>query len=89
MTENGIRKKISMTMEAMSKTGPVLKGTISKAKTGHQITWKGEGNKTKILYVPDDRLGEARKMVDAYKKMKSLLERLADLNAQLYKITAK
>ena len=89
MTENGIRKKISMTVEAMSKTGPVLKGTISKAKTGHQITWKGEGNKTKILYVPDDRLDEARKMVDAYKKLKSLLERLADLNAQLYKITAK
>lgn len=89
MTENGIRKKISMTVEAMSKTGPVLKGTISKAKTGHQITWKGEGNKTKILYVPDDRLDEARKMVDAYKKLKTLLERLADLNAQLYKITAK
>jgi hypothetical protein len=89
MTESGIRKKISMTVEAMSKTGPVLKGTISKAKTGHQITWKGEGNKTKILYVPDDRLDEARKMVDAYKKLKTLMERLADLNAQLYKITAK
>ena len=89
MTENGIRKKISMTVEAMSKTGPVLKGTISKAKTGHQITWKGEGNKTKILYVPDDRLDEAKKMIDAYKKMKMLLESLADLNAQLYKITAK
>lgn len=89
MTENGIKKKISMTVEAMTKTGPLLKGTISKAKTGHQITWKGEGNKTKILYVPDDRLDEARKMVSAYKKMKSLLERLADLNAQLYKITAK
>ena len=89
MTENGIRKKISMTVEAMSKTGPVLKGTISKAKTGHQITWKGEGNKTKILYVPNDRLDEAKKMIDAYKKMKMLLESLADLNAQLYKITAK
>ena len=89
MTENGIRKKISMTVEAMSKTGPVLKGTISKAKTGHQITWKGEGNKTKILYVPDDRLDEAKKMIDAYKKMRMLLESLADLNAQLYKITAK
>ena len=89
MTENSIRKKISMTVEAMTKTGPLLKGTISKAKTGHQITWKGEGNKTKILYVPDDRLDEARKMIGAYKKMKLLLERLADLNAQLYKITAK
>lgn len=89
MTENGIRKKIASTLALLSETGPVLKGTISKARTGHQITWKGEGNKTKILYVPDSRLEEARKMVESYGKAKALLERLAQLYAELYKVTAQ
>jgi hypothetical protein len=43
----------------MAQPGPVLKGTISKARTGHQITWKGAENKTRILYVPDSRLAQA------------------------------
>lgn len=89
MTESAIRKKIASTLASLSQTGPVLKGTISKARTGHQITWKAEGNKTKILYVPDARLEEAREMVEGYKKAKELLERLAQLNAELYKATAR
>ena len=89
MTKNGIEKKIAATVAAMAATGPLLKGTISKAKAGHQITWKGAENKTKILYVPDSRLAQAERMVAAYKKLKTLLERLAELNAELYKITAE
>ncbi|MEK7394038.1 MAG: hypothetical protein AAB214_15870 [Fibrobacterota bacterium] len=89
MTESGIRKKIAATVAAMSATGPILKGNISRGKTGHQITWKGEDQKSKTLYVPDARLEEAQAMTKAYKQAKSLLEKLADLNAQLYKITAK
>jgi len=89
MTKSGIEKKIAATVAAMADPGPVLKGTISKARTGHQITWKGMENKTKILYVPDSRLVQAEKMVAAYKKQKLLLERLAELNAELYKIIAE
>ena len=89
MTKNGIERKIAATLAAMAEAGPLLKGTISKARTGHQITWKGAEKKTRILYVPDSRLAQAERMVAAYKKQKMLLERLADLNAELYKITAE
>jgi hypothetical protein len=89
MTKSGIERKIAATVAAMAQPGPVLKGTISKARTGHQITWKGAENKTKILYVPDTRLAQAERMVAAYKKQKLLLEHLAELNADLYKITAE
>lgn len=96
-TENAIEKKIKKMLATLALTGPMLKGTLSKVNAkadakhdgAHQLTWKGIENKTKILYVPASRLAEARKMILAYKKARLLLETLAELNADLYKIKPK
>lgn len=86
-----------MSSVALAATGPILKGTLSKVNAkadtkhdgAHQLTWKGIENKTRIIYVPAARLAETKKMVLAYKKARLLLEALAELNANLYKIKAK
>lgn len=97
LTEKDIEKKIKKTLAALATTGPILKGTLSKVNAkadtkhdgAHQLTWKGIENKTRIIYVPAVRLAETKKMVLAYKKARLLLEALAELNADLYKIKAK
>ena len=81
----------------LTKTTKVLKGNLVRLKTtldndrkpAYQITWKGSENKTKTLYVSNERVAEVKQMLSAYKKAKMYLERMADLNADLYKLRAK
>ena len=92
-TEKSIRKRIETAQARLTKLGPLLKGTISKVKTGvagggkfaYQLTWKGAGNKTRTLYVPAERLAEVRGMAEAYKKARACIEAIAELHAELYK----
>lgn len=92
-TEKTIKKHIETTQARLTEPGPLLKGTISKVKTGaaggrkfaYQLTWKGAGNKTRTLYVPVERLEEVKTMTEAYKRARACLESLAELHVELYK----
>ena len=96
-TKKSIKSRIEKATARLAESGPMLKGTIGKVKIGmndgrksaYQITWKGAENKTRTLYVPHERLADAKKMTAAYKKARALIERLAELNAELYKVSRK
>jgi len=93
----GIRRKIGKELAKLAKLGPMLKGTVSKVelgikKTGAErrvsfiLTYKGKGNKTRTIYIGKKRVPDAKKMIGNYKKMKCIVERLVELNVQLFKL---
>lgn len=85
MKEDLLEKKIRKAVAEFSELGPMLKGNLSKAGSGYQLTWKETGNKTKIIYVASSKLAEVEQMVASYKKAKDCLEKIAMLNAERYK----
>jgi len=93
ITEKSIQKKIEKATSDLAAIGPILKGSLSKmnksGKDAFQLTWKAEGNKTRILYVSGESQKEVREMIGSYKKGKLLLEKLAELQVELFKIKGK
>lgn len=93
-----IKLKIKETIALLAKLKGVLKGTINEIELGDKkksnekivryiLTYKGEGNKTKSVYVEKSRVAEVKKMIDNYQEAKNALEQLVELNVQLFKIT--
>jgi len=95
------KKKIQMRIEKelarLASTGKMLKGSINKVTLGERkkgdgeresylLTYKGEGNKTRTVYVEKDRVEEAKRMIGDYKKAKLALERIVELNVRLFKM---
>ena len=96
MQHQSIENAIARTLQALTSTGPVLKGSVSKVTLGKKVrsqgdrisyllTYKGEGNITRSLYIPKDRLAEVKLMIRDYRKLKVTLSRLLDLNVKLFK----
>jgi len=92
-----IQSKIEKELSKLSTTGEMLKGSISKVVLGgrksgdgerasYLLTYKGEVNKTKTVYVEKDRVMEARRMIGNYRKAKRILEQIVELNVRLFKM---
>lgn len=92
-----IQTRIEKELARLASTGKMLKGSINKVtlggrKTGdgeresYLLTYKGEGNKTRTVYVEKDRVEEAKRMIGDYKKAKLALERIVELNVRLFKM---
>ncbi len=61
---------------------------ICKTDTGartHRLTYKDKDQKTKIVYVPKAKLGEVKKMISNYKRCKSIIDKLMDVNIMIFK----
>jgi hypothetical protein len=93
----GIRRKIVKELAKLAGLGPILKGTVSKVELGRKrtgaenrvsflLTYKGKGNKTRTIYVGKKRVTDVNKMIENYKKMKCIVERLVELNVRLFKL---
>jgi len=96
MQARKIEQDIEKTLKALASTGAILKGSISKVTLGqktrtpgqrvaHLLTYKGEGNTTKSLYVRKDQVAEVERLIRNYQKLKVALAKLLDLNVKLFK----
>lgn len=92
-----IQRRIDSDLARMAKLGAMLKGTVSEVKLGQRkrgdgqritylLTYKGEGNRTRSVYVPADRVAEVGRMIDNHRKAKAILDRIVELNVALFKI---
>ena len=96
MQARKIEKDIEKALAALAATGAVLKGSLSKVTLGNKtrtpgqriaylLTYKGEGNKTKTLYIKKGQVVEVKRMIRNYQKTKAALGKLLDLNVELFK----
>jgi len=92
-----IQQKIKSELARLSATGKMLKGSVSKVvldagrkgegeRVSYLLTFKGEGNKTRTVYVEKDSVEAVRRMIDNYQKAKRALEQIVELNVRLFKI---
>ncbi len=92
-----VEAKIEKALTALSKSGEMLKGNINRVLLGEKkkgggkresylLTFKGDSNKTKTLYISKDRLEKVEKMIKNYQKAKLRLEEIVELNVELFKM---
>lgn len=55
------------------------------AKKDYRLTYKDKGQKTKIIYIPKDRLTETKRMLRNNAKIKATIEQLIEVNLKLLK----
>lgn len=95
--KKGIQQKIKRELEKLSSTGEMLKGSVSKVVLGarrkkegervsYLLTFKGEGNKTRTVYVGKDNVVPVKSMIGNYQKAKRALEKIVELNVRLFKM---
>ncbi len=91
-----IRNKIAAELARLAGAGEILKGTVSKVvlgtrksgrgkKTSYLLTYKGTGNKTRTVYVAKERVAEVKRMIAKYRKARTVIERIVELNVELFK----
>lgn len=51
----------------------------------YRLTYKDADQKTKTIYVPKKKLGEAKKMISNFKKFREVMDRLIDVNLTKFK----
>jgi hypothetical protein len=92
------RERIAAELGRVAELGPMLKGTLSGIRRGAAknggggraaflLTYKGEGNKTRSVYVPARRAAEVREMVDRHREAVQAINRVVELSVGLFKET--
>lgn len=98
-----INKKISSILTEIRKRKTMVRGTINKiyAKCGnpnckcakgfrheeYRLTYKGENNKTKIVYLNKGKVKKVQKMIDNGKEVRRLMNEVIELNIKLIKLS--
>ena len=96
MQADKLRMEIRKTLKVLAATGPMLKGSVSKVILGKKtrtrgnrvaylLTYKGEGNKTKSVYIKKDKVKNVETMIQGYRKLKTSVNKLIELNVKLFK----
>ena len=55
------------------------------SKMAYRLTYKDSQQKTKIVYIPRNRLPEMRKMISNYAQVRKIIEQLIELNIEEFK----
>lgn len=58
-------------------------------RRAYRLTYKDSEQKTKTLYIQRGQLGEVRKMVANYKRMRKITEQLIEINVEIFKTAAR
>lgn len=82
-----IRGSITQVCSTCSRAHCICTGRPSKRS--HRLTYKDARQKTKTVYIPRGRLGEIRKMLANYKRMRKISEQLIEINVELFKSDTK
>lgn len=96
MQADRVQQQIEKTQGMLAATGPILKGSVSEVVLGKKtrsrgnrivylLTYKGEGNRTKSLYIRKAQVAEVQTMIRNYRKFKTALKKLLELNVTLFK----
>ena len=91
-----IQDRINAELGRVAGTGAQLKGSESQVRLGKRpgngsprtaylLTYKGEGNKTRSVYVPASRVAEAKGLIENHRKAKAILDRVVELSIVLFK----
>jgi hypothetical protein len=54
-------------------------------RRAYRLTYKASGQKTRIVYVPRNRLPRIRKMITNYARLRTLIEELIEANIDVFK----
>ncbi|OGJ85688.1 MAG: hypothetical protein A2268_16945 [Candidatus Raymondbacteria bacterium RifOxyA12_full_50_37] len=90
--------RIAKAQTCLYRAGAMLKGTVNKVVLGEKkkgegkreaylLTYKGERNKTRTVYIKKQRVADAKRMITNYQKAKRTLDQLVELNMKLFKMT--
>jgi len=96
MQADKLRVEIGKILDSLATTGPILKGSVNKVILGKKartpgnrvaylLTYKGEGNKTKSVYIKKEQIAEVETMIHGYRKLKTSVNKLVELNVKLFK----
>jgi len=90
MQKQNIEKKIDRELLKLQNFRRMLKGSLNKvavkSKVIYQLTYKGEKNMTKTIYVCRQNLAETKKMIENYQNAKETLNKILELNVELFKL---
>ena len=92
LIDNLIKKEI----ELIEKHSRMLKGNIyeinikkknphEKKSNSYHLTYKGNNNITKTIYVKKDEVKNVKQMILNYKKAKSAFDRIVEINFKILK----
>ncbi len=96
MQVDKLQREIRKTRNSLVRTGSLLKGSISKVILGKKtrtrgdrvaylLTYKGEGNRTKSIYIKQNQLKEVKMMIQNYRNLKTTVNKLIKLTVTLFK----
>lgn len=51
----------------------------------HRLTYKDSNQKTKIVYIPREKLGEMKRRIKNYANLKKILEQLQETNIEIFR----
>lgn len=100
MQKQKIEQQIEKKLLKLQNIKRMLKGSLNKVsskstnkegkrKVVNQLTYKGKENVTQTIYVSASRLAETKKMIDNYQKAKNILNKILELNVELFKLESK
>jgi hypothetical protein len=98
----GKQKKL---LNELNKCGQMIRGSITSIcsncrrakcvckngtkKKNYRLTYKAKGQKSKIVYVPKNKLMEMGNRISDYEKARNILEELVEVNINIFKIASK
>jgi len=82
-----VRGSISSVCATCSRARCICQKTPSRR--AYRLTYKDSQQKTRIVYVPRDRLPRIRKMIANYARVRRIIEQLVETNIKLFKEEAR
>ncbi len=82
-----VRGSINQVCSTCNRAGCICKGRSTKR--AYRMTYKDARQKTKTVYIPRGKVGEVRKMLANYKRMRQLSDQLIEINVEIFKSEAK
>jgi intergrase/recombinase len=60
-----------------------------RSRKAYRLTYKDDQQKTRIIYIPRNRLPEVKKMITNYSKLRETMEQLMEVNIEIFKTEAR
>lgn len=80
---NMIKGSLSSVCSSCNRANCICK--IPTSLKAYRLTYKDADQKTKTIYVPKEKLKEAKNMVLNFKKCREIIDRLIDVNLMIFK----
>lgn len=58
---------------------------VKSSRKAYRLTYKNKQQKTRIVYIPESKIPEIKKMIANYTKARKVLEELIEVNLEIFK----